>query len=120
MTNECATTFQIPHDLWPGQVTGNWKGDYQGSRQPSSNLLNLLMVFRNLSLWKITVSTAQTSEDVWEPDSPADVRTVPAARKALLISELGWSQDETMETLMRLRNFKSDWDAPGMEVYDEL
>lgn len=38
----------------------------------------------------------------------------------LLISDLGWSGAEAKETYYRLMNFKEDWEAPGMEAYDEL
>lgn len=36
------------------------------------------------------------------------------------IRHLGWSQMDTLETYLRLRNFEEDWDHPGMEAYDEL
>lgn len=36
------------------------------------------------------------------------------------IEQLGWSAVEALETHLRLRNFAEDWDAPGMEAYDDL
>ena len=36
------------------------------------------------------------------------------------IEQLGWSTVEALETHLRLRNFAEDWDAPGMEAYDDL
>jgi hypothetical protein len=36
------------------------------------------------------------------------------------IKQLGWSAVEALETHLRLRNFAEDWDAPGMEAYDDL
>jgi hypothetical protein len=36
------------------------------------------------------------------------------------IEQLGWSTVEALETHLRLRNFADDWDAPGMEAYDDL
>ncbi len=36
------------------------------------------------------------------------------------IESLGWSAAEALETHLRLRTFADDWDAPGMEAYDEL
>jgi hypothetical protein len=36
------------------------------------------------------------------------------------IEQLGWSAVEALETHLRLRNFADDWDAPGMEAYDDL
>lgn len=46
--------------------------------------------------------------------------TVETTRKELLIDNLEWSEEETKETYYRLLNFKEDWEAPGMEAYDEL
>ncbi|QJD30106.1 hypothetical protein [Methylococcus geothermalis] len=36
------------------------------------------------------------------------------------IEQLGWSSVEALETHLRFRNFADDWDAPGMEAYDDL
>lgn len=36
------------------------------------------------------------------------------------IEQLGWSAVEALETHLRLRNFADDWDAPGMEAYDDM
>jgi len=36
------------------------------------------------------------------------------------IAQLGWSTVEALETHLRFRSFANDWDAPGMEAYDDL
>ncbi|MDY0134306.1 MAG: hypothetical protein RBS14_01285 [Atribacterota bacterium] len=36
------------------------------------------------------------------------------------IEQLGWSAVEALETHLRLQIFADDWDAPGMEAYDDL
>lgn len=36
------------------------------------------------------------------------------------IAQLGWSAVEALETRLRFRSFADDWDAPGMEAYDDL
>jgi len=36
------------------------------------------------------------------------------------IKALGWQPVEALETYLRLRIFADDWDAPGMEAYDDL
>ena len=36
------------------------------------------------------------------------------------IEQLGWSPTEALETHLRFRSFAEDWDAPGMEAYDDL
>lgn len=32
----------------------------------------------------------------------------------------GWSREEALDTRRRLARFEDDWNAPGMEAYDEL
>lgn len=36
------------------------------------------------------------------------------------IDTLGWAAIEALETRMRLASFAEDWDAPGMDAYDDL
>lgn len=38
----------------------------------------------------------------------------------LIVSDLGWSTQEVHETRARLAAWEEDWDAPGMEAYDNL
>ena len=42
------------------------------------------------------------------------------AAKLPNIEQLGWSSVEALETHLRFRNFADDWDAPGMEAYDDM
>jgi len=52
---------------------------------------------------------------------PGNSSTVTTRTAALPgIEQLGWSALEALETHLRLRNFADDWDAPGMEAYDDL
>lgn len=37
-----------------------------------------------------------------------------------LLADIGWSQAEAFETRARLGAFEEDWNAPGMDAYDEL
>lgn len=46
--------------------------------------------------------------------------TVAVQRRPLLIRDLGWSDAEVADTYHRLRPFEQDWDAPGMDAYDDL
>jgi hypothetical protein len=39
---------------------------------------------------------------------------------ALLVRDLGWTEGDAADTYRRLRPFEEDWDAPGMDAYDEL
>ena len=42
------------------------------------------------------------------------------AAKLPSIEQLAWSSVEALETHLRFRNFANDWDAPGMEAYDDM
>ena len=39
---------------------------------------------------------------------------------SLFIEQIGWSREEALQTRARLAAFEEDWDAPGMDAYDEL
>jgi len=43
-----------------------------------------------------------------------------SSHRPLLISDLGWTQSQALEARVRLTAFEEDWDAPGMELYDQL
>ena len=36
------------------------------------------------------------------------------------LSTLGWTSEETLSTRTRLQSFEEDWNASGMEYYDNL
>jgi hypothetical protein len=40
--------------------------------------------------------------------------------KPLLIANLNWTTEEALEVRSHLATFEKDWNAPGMELYDEL
>ena len=37
-----------------------------------------------------------------------------------LIQELGWTCEEATAIRYRFAAFREDWEAPGMEIYDDL
>ncbi len=47
-------------------------------------------------------------------------KQVRKAQVPLLVSDLGWSAEETKETRARLAALAEDWEAPGMEPYEHL
>ena len=104
----------------PVQATGLWRESYE--RQPET-VFDWSSIARVSSRYFERVLQAVTSIiDPWgleQLNRDAVVTTHTAANK-LLISELGWSLEQAIETRMRLRTFEEDWDAPGMESYDEL
>jgi hypothetical protein len=38
----------------------------------------------------------------------------------LRVADLGWTREQAVDTRARLASFAEDWDAPGMEGYDDL
>jgi hypothetical protein len=41
-------------------------------------------------------------------------------KSPLLVADLGWTPEQAADTRARLASFAEDWDAPGMEGYDDL
>jgi hypothetical protein len=46
--------------------------------------------------------------------------TTASISPARSIESLGWTRAQALETCLRLRTFADDWDASGMEAYDDL
>lgn len=44
----------------------------------------------------------------------------PEVSDVLRVNALGWAPEETLDTRTRLQSFEEDWNAPGMEYYDNL
>jgi hypothetical protein len=42
------------------------------------------------------------------------------AKPPLQVADLGWTPQQAAETRARLASFEEDWDAPGMDGYDDL
>lgn len=56
---------------------------------------------------------------------PKDVQSFEVRTIAINLSEpngpdLDWTQEEILDTYSRLKHFEEDWNAPGMELYDEM
>lgn len=58
-----------------------------------------------------------TEDDAHQPVQPTT--TTMAESCPRLIRDPGWSQSEARDTRARLRPFEDDWNAPGMDAYDE-
>ncbi len=81
--------------------------------------------------WNVAVMQIQVASMQKEPsDSLLDLgqfryqagnaQTTVTAKAWCNVALLGWTQREVLETYLRLQPFAEDWDAPGMEAYDEL
>jgi len=53
------------------------------------------------------------------PRAASPTKPAPLDDPRLLVHDLGWSKDEALDTHFRLRPFQDDWEAPGMDAYDE-
>ena len=42
------------------------------------------------------------------------------AKPPLQVADLGWTLQQAAESRARLASFEEDWDAPGMDGYDDL
>ncbi|MBI5344412.1 MAG: hypothetical protein HZB83_03600 [Deltaproteobacteria bacterium] len=106
------TTSQTP-------ATGFWGESYQIHPERGFGISGIAKIAKYALL---AFQTVTTMTDPWlqEQRSRDAVVTISTATNRMLISELGWSREQALETRMRLRTFEEDWNAPGMESYDEL
>lgn len=65
------------------------------------------------------MGNAETTQEAIPSKEKLSLKT-PTATGPLLVSDLGWSPEEARETRARLAALEEDWDAPGMEDYDQL
>ena len=95
-----------------------WPGNQEIPYEKASGLSRLPRILKHPLF---PVSTTPISDpwliDQWLRDA---VVTIPTTSSRLLIRDLGWTREQAIETRLRLQAFEQDWDAPGMEIYDEL
>lgn len=97
-----------------------WSESYPKYPEKSFDLSNIAKIAGCTFLLAFQTVTAMTDPWLQEQRSRDAVVTVRTATNRMLISELGWSREQALETRMRLRTFEEDWNALGMEGYDEL
>lgn len=55
------------------------------------------------------------------PVGPVElVVVVQPVSEEVSLQDRGWTEAQAAETRARLKSFDTDWNAPGMEVYDAL
>jgi hypothetical protein len=59
-------------------------------------------------------------EEPIENTDSAKAADIHAAGRLHSVSELGWTREQTAQVRASLQAFDADWDAPGMEKYDNL
>jgi len=119
VTRAYAVTSRDWGDTGLTQSSANWREDYREPLQPTTDRLTLLCYYWRGAAWG-TVSNPAALMEGLESRGMFDAAASWTATKGLPIRDLGWSREEALETRMRLRAFEEDWDAPGMDVYDEL
>lgn len=101
-------------------ATGFWRGSYEHPQEKGLDFLCMAKVAGFVVSLAVSSVTAMTDPWLTEQMSRDAVVTIRTAENRMLIDHLGWSREQALETRMRLRTFEEDWDAPGMEGYDEL
>lgn len=101
-------------------ATGFWRGGYEHPQEKGRDFLYMAKVAGLVVPLAVSSITAMTDPWRMEQMSRDAVVTIRTAENRMLITHLGWSHEQALETRMRLRTFEEDWDAPGMERYDEL
>jgi hypothetical protein len=98
----------------------NWEFLPEQSRV---NKLTLLSRYQGYSV-RAGASSLSSIQDPWQPNHGEETTAHHVGRSRhknrLLLSDLGWSQDTAAEVYQRLHHFEEDWNAPGMDAYDEL
>lgn len=51
---------------------------------------------------------------------PTDDLAPSSLSLLLIVSQLGWTASDAAASRHRLEIFENEWDAPGMEAYDQL
>lgn len=91
-------------------------------------------VYRHLSLPRramklrgrrsVESRTHQVRKQTPHPLHYSTPRIVPGKtgepKRRLLVKDLGWTKEQALANHYRYRSFAEDWNAPGMEVYDQL
>ncbi len=88
---------------------------------PEDIRINLSTIAENLRESACTLQDGHDSTSGVLSPQPSQVNTIkniiPSPR---LIQELGWTQEDAAAIRYRLAAFRDDWEAPGMEIYDDL
>lgn len=117
MNSACTVDLEM-ESLPPSLVRTLWRNSQETTHEPVIRLPIPREITKPLSS---AVSTTSMS-DPWSSEQLRRdaVVTVPTTTNKLLVRDLGWTREQALETRLRLRGFEEDWDAPGMEIYDEL
>jgi|GEM_PF-1482631 hypothetical protein len=84
------------------------------------NTITMTKPYKSIAKGKQITSPTGITEQIPRFYQPGNTISTAFSGNILSIQSLGWTAEETLETYARLRHFEEDWDAPGMEGYDQL
>lgn len=87
---------------------------YKQGHSTMCTLTDKIFMERALAIPKKDVRTSLWLED------PFILVGKRLAKKQNLVKNLEWTPEQTMEVRLSLSTFEDDWNAQGMEAYDEL
>jgi hypothetical protein len=70
---------------------------------------------RAIALLELMGESLTTAVNGGDASPPA-----PRGKPELFVEDLGWIAEAARDTRERLRSFAEDWDAPGMELHDDM
>ena len=107
--------------LYQAEPTFAYQGACSEQREENLTLSTIAFNFRMRWLNQIRpVSTVLIDPWIEEQMEHDKAVTTDTGRKLLLIADLGWSKEEALEARLSLKSFEKDWNAPGMEEYDNM
>lgn len=120
MNSACTVELLARGRISQAPATGFWRGSYERPQEKGLDFLYMAKVAGFVVPLAGSSVTAMTDPWLMEQMRRDAVVTIRTATNRMLLDDLGWSREQVLETRMRLRTFEEDWDAPGMEDYDEL
>lgn len=117
MNSSCTVDLGV-NKMRPSLRGSLWQNSQEANLQPVFEVFHLPAGYKNF----LARGSATSIPDPWliEEVLHNAVVTVGTAPSRLLVRDLGWTREQTIETRHRLATFEEDWNAPGMEVYDDL
>jgi hypothetical protein len=106
-------------DFGSQQFTGDWEEHNLNRYLPITDLISWLRYTGGAFLYG-NVSSGIIIAQEFSSCRMRDTTTTLVLKQPLMIKDIGWSHEDAIETRMRLHVFQADWEAPGMEAYDEL
>jgi len=121
--NSCAYTIDLCYDTQAMSgipSTGFCNEDPERNPYKLLDLTNIkgfLSLKRSMKIPTVTAITVPWREEEQKREAAV---TTGATSDRMMITTLGWSKEQALETRMRLMTFAEDWEAPGMEGYDDI